>query len=67
MANVSDSFVSTQELKRCVDRLAGELDRSRSWIIREALLVGLPVVGQYRQPAQTNGDGHDLSNVPATP
>jgi len=64
---LTDSFSNTPSLKDGIDRLAQKLNRSRSWVIREALTVGLPVIDQYRQPAQANGDGHDLSDVPITP
>ena len=46
MEKISDSFVTTAILKDKVDRTAEQMRRSRSWVMREALMLGLPLLAQ---------------------
>ena len=41
-----DGFVSTTVLKAKVDRTAEQMKRSRSWVMREALHLGLSLLAQ---------------------
>jgi len=52
MSNTA-SFELSQELKAQIAQLALMLDRSKSWIVRQALNYGLPIVARVeRRPGK---------------
>ena len=57
MAN-TQSFESNPEIKQQVANMAKILGRSKSWVVREALRYGLPILAQVegRRPKKLRGD-----------
>lgn len=50
MSKQTDSYYVETELKERVDRAAKMLDRTRSWVIRKCLDIGLPLLEQGNRP-----------------
>jgi predicted transcriptional regulator len=65
MARLSDSFVTTPELKAAIDRTAEQMERTRSWVIREALGIGLPLVAQRYADDLLASIGVGVAEAPA--
>ena len=57
-----DTFVSTAVLKAKVDRTAEQMKRSRSWVMREALHLGLHLLAQREADRLLRSIGVEVQN-----